>query len=518
MKKYLMGGMAAFAICAAFTSCSHDDDFFTTLQDAKTADYQSAFVTAFGEISQTQDWGFNSTAATRSDDPDANMWGGNGAINSRYPQFTVPDTLTTAQKEVVRKWFQTNKNPDNHAVTFTNFFVQQVYKGGTNLEGSETTETYLAGNGDEIVGASKMDYLMAGQVGTALDWENNEQPVYDHMYNFNGANYSGGAKNVNVWDGTLDPDETKDFNDRKIYHGDQIQLMINSSTSSFGYHTSQSNEQFHNKYVVIPGDIIDPSVAGMYFVGFDYEATGNNSNEYIVTEDEGGNLTVNNHEGTYTKGGADGYYSDWIVRITKAEGDNDRVVASGRIFCEDLGSSYDFDFNDIVFDAYIYQSGKIKITLLAAGGNLEAYVGEIAADKSNEIHKLLGGKMVNTGLKSVSPYTFWIPAVSEGTPKYATLKDIPVYVIQQNASHYDETIMLRAEIGAAPQKICFPLTAKWPDEYVDIEAAYPNWRNWINQQAGITTAVEVVEGGWREDLVDLDLTNNGEYTNRYGRH
>ena len=513
MKKYLLTGMTALSMCAAFTSCSHDDDFYTSLQDSKSAEYQEAFVRAFGEIASNQDWGFGASNVTRSDDPDANMWGGQGAENSKYPQFTVPDTLTTAQKDVVRRWFQTHKNPDNTAITFTNFFVQQVYKGGTNLEGSLTTETYLAGNGDVIVGSSKMNYLTAGQIGTQLDWQNNEQPVYDHMYNFNGADYSGGAKSVNVWNGDLDPDTNKDFNNRKKYYSDQIQLLINSSTSSFGFHTSQSNEYFHNKYVVIPGDIIDPSVAGMYFVGFDYEATGNNSNEYIVTEAEGGELTINGK--TYTKGGADGYYSDWIVRITKADGNGDRVVSSGRIFCEDLGSVFDFDFNYIVFDAYIYQSGKIKITLQAAGGELEAYVGEIMADKSNEVHKLLGSKMVNTGLRTTGPYTFWIDAVAEGTPKYATLKDIPVYIVQTLASQYTETIMLRSEIGAAPQKICFPLTAKWADEWVDIEAAYPNWRNWISHRDGITSAVEVVEGGWREALVDLDLTNNGEFTNRY---
>ena len=516
MKKSLITGMATLALCTVFTSCSHDDDYFTSLQDSKSAEYQNAFVSAFGEISSNQDWGFSATTTTRADDPDANMWGGKGTEGSRYPQFTVPEPLTTDQKEVVRKWFQTHKTPDNHAVTFTNFFVQQVYKGGSNTTDSESSESYLNGNGQMVVGANHMNYLMAGQVGTSLDWQNNEQPVYDHMYNFNGTDYSGGAKNVNVWDGTLDPDATKDFNDRKVYHGDQIQLMVNSSTSSFGYHTSQSSQEFHNKYVVIPGDIIDPIVAGMYFVGFDYEATGNNPNEYIVTEAEGGNITINGK--TYTKGGADGYYSDWIVRITKAEGNDDRVVASGRIFCEDLGSSYDFDFNDVVFDAYIYQSGKIKITLQAAGGELEAYVGEIKDDKSNEVHKLLGKKMVNTGKATASPYTFWIDAIASGTPKYATLKDIPVYIIQQNAAHYNETIMLKAEIGAAPQKICFPLTAKWADEYVDIEAAYPSWRNWINHQQGITTAVEVVAGGWREALVDLDLTNNGEYSNRYGQH
>ena len=162
-------------------------------------------------------------------------------------------------------------------------------------------------------------------------------------------------------------------------------------------------------------------------------------------------------------------------------------------------------------------SGKIKIQLQAAGGELEAYVGEIAEDKSNEVHKLMGSTMVNTGLHTGNKVTFWIDAVSAGTPKYATLKDIPVYIIQTNAAHYNEPIMLKAEIGAAPQKICFPLIAEWPDVWVDIEAVYPLWRSWINHKDGITSAVQVVEGGWSEVLTDLNLSNNGAFTNRYGK-
>lgn len=511
-----MTGIAVLSLCAGMTSCSHDEDLFVPMQDAKSAEYQEAFTKAFGQIAPNQDWGFG-TSTTRATANNSNNWGGNGVAGSEYPQFNVPDTLTTAQKEVVRKWFQTHKNPEPSTVTFTNFFVQQVYKGGANTEGSLSTETYLAGNGESVVGSTKMDLLMAGQTGTYIDYLGNQVAVYDNMSNFNGANYSNGAKTEQVWNGELDADDSKDFNDRKLYYYDQIMLMVNSSTSSFGYHTSQSNQDFHNKYVLVSGDQISPLVAGMYFVGFDYEATGNGSNEYIVTADPEGDLTVSGHEGTYKKGGADGYYSDWIVRITKAEGTADKVVASGRIFCEDLGSSFDFDFNDVVFDAYIYESGKTKIVLQAAGGELEAYVGEIAADKSNEVHKLMGGSMVNTGLRTGRTVAFWIDPIAAGTPRYATLRDIPVYIIQTNAAHYTETIMLKAEIGSAPQKICFPLYAKWADEWVDIEAVYPLWKSWINHKDGITSAVQVVDGGWSETLTDLNLDNNGSFTNRYGK-
>ena len=86
------------------------------------------------------------------------------------------------------------------------------------------------------------------------------------------------------------------------------------------------------------------------------------------------------------EGGADGYYSDWIVTLTKAEHYGEPTSStitipvepgsgvkrkdilykkvsldnkgSGRVFCEDLGvvRASDIDFNDIVFDVLIYKT------------------------------------------------------------------------------------------------------------------------------------------------------------------
>ena len=45
MKKYLMTGIAAIAMCAAFTSCSHDSGFEqTTKEDLDKAKYEAAFI------------------------------------------------------------------------------------------------------------------------------------------------------------------------------------------------------------------------------------------------------------------------------------------------------------------------------------------------------------------------------------------------------------------------------------------------------------------------------------------
>ena len=67
MKKYLMTGMAAVALCGAFTSCSRESDFGAqTPQQSIQETYETAFKTRFGEPAATQTWGFGeSVASTR---------------------------------------------------------------------------------------------------------------------------------------------------------------------------------------------------------------------------------------------------------------------------------------------------------------------------------------------------------------------------------------------------------------------------------------------------------------------
>ena len=89
MKKYLMGGIAAVAICAAFTSCSKNNDVFDQnavqqMEEQKKQEalekniakvneqYAVAFEKAFGKVGSNVDWGFGSSkASTRAAMPDA---------------------------------------------------------------------------------------------------------------------------------------------------------------------------------------------------------------------------------------------------------------------------------------------------------------------------------------------------------------------------------------------------------------------------------------------------------------
>ncbi|MCR5679804.1 MAG: hypothetical protein K6G08_06300 [Prevotella sp.] len=200
--------------------------------------------------------------------------------------------------------------------------------------------------------------------------------------------------------------------------------------------------------------------------------------------------------------GGDGYFSDWIVTLSQAKrfDDTNPIVKQGRIMCEDLGTIGDFDFNDVVFDAYIHKDGTTDIELWAAGGTLELSVA------GEEVHKKFAvtqGKtegMVNTGITSKPA-----PVKFTTSEKYYNLIDIPITVRKTDNAGNVTYYQLTAEMGGAPQKICVPIGTKWCDEYVSITKAYPKFKDWVEGEnpfnwSWIKTIVE--------KYTDLNLRNN----------
>lgn len=219
-----------------------------------------------------------------------------------------------------------------------------------------------------------------------------------------------------------------------------IMLMQNSGTAGFAFKNPKDAGNLYSDYVIMEVD-------GQYYVGFDYSCNEPNN-------------TVK----------ADGIYNDWIVKIIPAE-----YINTKRIICEDLGNIGDFDFNDIVFDAYItwgWNGQEAVITVRAAGGTLPIYIGGV------EIHEAMGvasNVMVNTGAPngaSAPAAIFRIP-VSSGN-----IADIEVKV--------NDAVVLEAPQGDAPQKICVPSTFKWCTERTNIKDAYPNFVNWSQDQSQAT--------------------------------
>ena len=229
MKKYLMT-IATAAMCATFTSCSHDFGFEQTTQDeADKSKYESVFVSRFGQPAADQDWGYSEFArkTTRIENANANEW---ADPNKEYGGLLVPPPLTNEQIAVVRKYFQTHPNLGYEDPKWSNYFIQQVYKGHTNVpENCATPEAYLAANGSTyIIASDHMDHLIA---------VDEEKGIYDHINNFNHGDCST--------NGTV-LDNGGNANDGP-FHSDKIMYMKNSTTKSFGYHNSDGS-LYHTEY------------------------------------------------------------------------------------------------------------------------------------------------------------------------------------------------------------------------------------------------------------------------------
>lgn len=262
-----MMGAAALLMGASFTSCSKDKDLYDPQANAMKflQDYQAAFISVFGQPDINQTWGFGDPAATsrmtRGVNTNANQWAA-----PEHGGWLVPDTLTDAQKLRVKAYFQAHKNLTYQDPQWTNFFVQHVYKGGTDPTGTLSTEHYTDAQNHDVVGGNQMDYLTFGS----------ENGTYvDHTNNFNGAN--AGYTNV--------LDNGQPLNNGTM-HKDRIMLMTDSKTNCVGFHDSYG-QVYHidghcalvsaaviDKWAVDSANSIGAAVVDKWkrsFVGLDYE-------------------------------------------------------------------------------------------------------------------------------------------------------------------------------------------------------------------------------------------------------
>ena len=322
MKRYLIKGALALIAGLFITSCSHETEVnYTPEQVRKANQFEEAFKEVFtSNISPNQDWGYTPAyllqASTRVADPRSNMWASEG--------YKIPVAITPTERTLVVNYFS-NQGAETYTspVDLKEFFVQQVYKG---------VAEYTAGNGGKVTGGNQMDWLCAGSAAMGDD----------HVNNFNNADGS-------------------------------VMLMVNSSTQRFGFKSSTDNGHVFYNFRMVDGATIDPSLAGAYYVGLDFEANGVNANEQVSR---------------------DRIYNDWIVKIIPGKGTNNNTDAPstaytentkttkteyfkkrylkdfGRVFCEDLGGNYsnreDFDYNDVVFDAKLWMEEewqKVTVTI-----------------------------------------------------------------------------------------------------------------------------------------------------------
>jgi hypothetical protein len=129
MKKIVFKGFAMLLCGAAFTACSHHEASFDEGYQAKSkalqreAQYQDAFVKAFGPIASGHQWGFDQTAVagTRAGMAEADDFSG----------WSVPNDLTSFKEgsktaKAIRSAFVNGQGTDNVSLSFTNYWMQHA--------------------------------------------------------------------------------------------------------------------------------------------------------------------------------------------------------------------------------------------------------------------------------------------------------------------------------------------------------------------------------------------------------
>lgn len=249
MRKYLMTTAAVVALGGLFSGCGNDVDLSggSTAEFNIVQNYENAFITRFGQPAETQTWGFGEGAAnamTRGHNANANEW---ADPDKEYGGWVVPDPLDEKQKLRVKAYFQYNQYPGGTSCDYTDFFVQQVYKGNPSTKGPYSDEQYQSANGGWVVGSNHMDHLTAGS-------------IHDHINNFNYGDYSGG--------GTVTVLDNGQHVNGGSTHQDQIMLMVNSQTDCFGYWNSNGTVGHDDRYRLVSAKTIDDWIDAHTDLGF----------------------------------------------------------------------------------------------------------------------------------------------------------------------------------------------------------------------------------------------------------
>ena len=235
-----MTGVAALAICAAFTSCSKSEELYDqgVVDGQKVASFEEQYAAAFtkyigGPVGPNVDWGFGSGTRALNMTAGANKNRNQWAATDGQFKLLVPTPLSEGQKNRVRAYFQQNRYLTWQQPNMTDYFVQQVYTGGTNTSGSLSQEIYTKAVGDPVTGAAHMDYLTIGGV---------------HVLDFNGAD------DVNI--ATDVKDNNTKTNDDK-YHSDGITLMIGVTPTNVGYKVSDGSVEHTDHMALVGAKVID---------------------------------------------------------------------------------------------------------------------------------------------------------------------------------------------------------------------------------------------------------------------
>lgn len=196
--------------------------------------------------------------------------------------------------------------------------------------------------------------------------------------------------------------------------------------------------------------------------------------------------------------------------------DIDHPKMSWILAVEDLGSTDDFDFNDLVLKIeHVSGETTATVTPMAAGGTLPMrmfYNDQEIYGSGNYAHvNQFFGENDHTVMFNTGRATGTAESVTIEVPEDFSMANVQGVIdskmggfhikVKQNADNIeglwtDDVIdITAAEAGAVPQILCVPGTWAWPMERVSIRIAYPEIGDWIlNKETNVDWYLSPVAG------------------------
>lgn len=154
------------------------------------------------------------------------------------------------------------------------------------------------------------------------------------------------------------------------------------------------------------------------------------------------------------------------------------------VACEDLGGTFDYDFNDIVI-GFEKKDGHLWMTPLAACGTLPSYISYQGVSNAalKEIHQMLGAA-ASEGTYDIIPSNFSVPAIDLGEIEddadiETALKKLSIKVKNESSATVLETAWQNGESYKTPQMLLLPGDWDWPTEGTVITSVYNDFQKWV---------------------------------------
>lgn len=445
---------------------------------------------------------------------------GAGALEHTWTGEQLPTSgqpvgdVTPFEIQYVSTWFRTHRitNPENFRenLHLSDFFVQNIscdndqviyehaVDASTSMAPVMVGGKYCYSNGDNITnGTQNTPY-------NTITHTNNSTESVDFFLDALGFQDVDGkwthVNNYNRSNSNFDPENKNDNPNR------EIKYITSAGTENFHCHPSWNTDketEWIDNWVLIhltwTEEVVNTSSPLFgekipregYYLAFDFKAGKDN-----------------------VKVVGDGFYSNWIIKITP--GNFNPSGNTRRIFCEDLGGTLDFDFNDAVVDVAFDEisNGQFQsiISVQATGATMPIYVENDKTVKNGfyEIHNLLDNASGEMKQINVLEGTFsnHAPAVYRGniysSPNVSDIKLI-VYntrVKSGDPQRYELTGGTNQRVNlddptnnpykeggtVAPRAFATPTSVKWMKEYECIDDGYRNFINWVNDKAWYATS------------------------------